>query len=546
MAELDSGTGPPHEGNSTGNRDHADSADRDGHSTAEIVMLHHRHSPGPQTNRPLSVTAFYVAVACWLLLFPACAAPHRELVNDLRRQTRWDRLPSTEVDDTPQVALTSHHAERDSRDPGPSGTANSRLVASAPPAQQIPFEALPQLEALALTSNPTLQRLRQQVEAAKARADYVGKLPDPAVGANVFVTPIETAAGSQRANLTVMQLLPWLARLDAQTQQACLEAMAIQQKYEVERLKVISDLRSASYRLYVIGKEIESTRANQELLKNLIDAASGMIDVGRASPADVRLGTVEYGKLEERLLTLRQQLASTKAELNRLVGRDAAAPVQILQQLNVTLPEWSHAMLRQLALDNQPAIAAAQIRARASQWGIEVARLRRRPDLTLSASWFAIEDNRLPSSVVNVGEDAWSLGAQITIPLWRRKYDAMEREAHWKEAASLVSVEEVTQRVDALLRDLWEQARSAHETAELYRGTILPEAKQTLDVDTRSYAEGTVQFDRVLQDFGSLLTLELGYHRAIGQLATALARIQQVAAVELTVPGSSPLAVPGV
>ena len=89
------------------------------------------------------------------------------------------------------------------------------------------------------------------------------------------------------------------------------------------------------------------------------------------------------------------------------------------------------------------------------------------------------------------------------------------------------------QRYDSLLRDLWEQAKAANETATLYEDTILPQARDTLDADQESYANGNVEFDRVIRDFRSVVTLELGYHRAIGQLATAVARIRQATGIEL-------------
>ena len=138
------------------------------------------------------------------------------------------------------------------------------------------------------------------------------------------------------------------------------------------------------------------------------------------------------------------------------------------------------------------------------------------------------------AAVLDVGQDAWSVGASVSIPLWERKYDAIEQEARWKHAASHASVDESMQRYDAVLRDLWEQAKAADETANLYKATILPQAKDTLAADQQSYANGTVDFDRVIGDFRNLLTLELGYHRAIGQLATALARIRQATGTELS------------
>lgn len=409
----------------------------------------------------------------------------------------------------------------------------SANATAAPIATIKAVDSLRILELDALNLNPRLRSLAQQAQAAQAKARYVDKLPDPKLGANVFTHPIETAAGSQRANMSLVQLLPSLKRLNAQEQQACFEAMALQQVYHAERLKVVGDVRALWFRLYVLSKQIETITANQRLLKSLTDIANAAIATGKAGSGDVLLGTVEYSKLEEQLLILRQQVESTQAEINRLVGRSAATQIDGPQSIDVNLPDWSHQMLTQRAIDNQPAIAAAQIQTQATRWGLEVARLQRRPDLALNANWYEIDGNRPPTGIVDVGQDAWSLGAQVSIPLWADKYDAMEQEARWKHAASHASVDDTVQRFDALLRDLWEQAKTTSETAELYKSTILPQAKQTLAADQQAFVNGSVEFDRVMRDFRTVLTLELGYHKAIGQLATALARIEQAVGTKL-------------
>ncbi len=390
------------------------------------------------------------------------------------------------------------------------------------------------LEAYAVAANPSLIKLQRETNAAWAKTRYIDQLPDPKIGANVFASAIETAAGSQRANLTVSQLLPWLPRLDAQAQQACFEAIALQQVYAAQRLKVVGDVRALWYRLYVIGKQIETNEANQKLLESLIDVANARVSTGAATQGDVLIGTLEYSQIEEQLITFRQQQVSAIAEINRLLGRPASTPIHGPNQFNVALPDWNHAMLRQLAWENQPEIAAAQTRTQASRWGIEVAQLKRKPDVALSAAWFAIDNNRPTPSIVDVGRDAWSIGASVSIPLWERKYDAIEQEASWKHSAAQASVEDSRQRYDALLLDLWEKAKAADETVRLYKTTILPQAEETLAADQLSYSTSSVEFDRVIRDFRNLLTLELGYHRAVGQLATALARIKQATGTELS------------
>ena len=438
--------------------------------------------------------------------------------------------------------LSAQTADEDVRDDekepaeAPGDELTLDLDTEDPPAAAVPLiygGELSELEAIAVAQNPVLTRISREYEAAVAKSDYVDALPDPTVAGNVFITPIETAAGSQRANLTLSQKIPSLARLEAQARQACLEAMAIQQIYASERLKIVGDLRAKWFQLYVIGKQIGINTENQELLESLIKVASARVETGDATQGDVLSATVEYSKLEERLVSLRQQQVSIVADINRLLGREAETPVEAARELALTMPEWSHAMLRQVAWEHQPDIVAANIRTQATQWGLEVARLKRRPDFSLNASWFGIEGNRPTPNIVDVGRDAWAIGGSVTIPISRRKYDAIEREASWKHQASHASVEELRQRYDSLLRDLWEQAKAANETATLYEDTILPQARDTLDADQESYANGNVEFDRVIRDFRSVVTLELGYHRAIGQLATAVARIRQATGIEL-------------
>ena len=416
---------------------------------------------------------------------------------------------------------------------GPSSGASS-----APDGSQ----SLAQLEAIASASNPALQRLEQQVQAAWAKTGHVDRLPDPTVGANLFVSPIETAAGSQRANLSVSQMIPWLERLDAKAQQACYEAMAAQQALDAERLKVVADVRAAWFRLFVLGRQVETNKANQQLLKSLIEVANARVATGAAAQGDVLLGTLEISRLEEQLITFRQQIESVKAHVNRVTGREASFPVAIPQTLEASLPGWSYESLVQLAVEHQPAIEAARLHTHATRWGVEIARLERRPNFAVNATWFGIDNNRPATSVVDVGEDSWSLGAQMSLPVWSRKYDALENEANWKHQASYSTVEDVTRRFDARLRDLWEQAVAADRIRQLYAETILPQARQTLDADQQSYANGTVEFDRVVRDVRNVLTLEDGLHRATGQLATALARIEEAVGTAVAVPHEASIA----
>jgi outer membrane protein TolC len=283
--------------------------------------------------------------------------------------------------------------------------------------------------------------------------------------------------------------------------------------------------------LYVLARQIETTRADQAQLESLVRTANARIATGGAQPGDVLMATLELSNQQEQLLTYRQQVASTMAELNRLAGRDAHTPLCLPQTLDIALPEWNHPMLLGIALQSQPELNAARLRTAARRWGIQVARLKRRPDVTVSGGWIVMD---APGAIEpDAGADSWTVGVSTSVPLWHHKYNAMLAEASQQHVAAFASEEEVAQRLDATLRDLWEQARAAQRTVDLYENSILPQARQTFEADQQSLANNTVTFDRVIRDYRTLLTLELGYHRALGQLATAIARIQQTVGVDL-------------
>jgi outer membrane protein TolC len=244
------------------------------------------------------------------------------------------------------------------------------------------------------------------------------------------------------------------------------------------------------------------------------------------------MATLELSSLEEQLLGYRQELAATAAEVNRLAGRDPSFPVAPPAALDARLPAWNHDLLRTVALEAQPELAAARLQTAATRWGYEVARLKQRPDVTFGAGWMVMAADQADPSP-GAGNDAWTLNVSTNLPIWHQKYEAQRSEAARQHFAAHASEDEVALRLQAELRGLWEQALAAQRTVELYERTILPQARQTFEADQKSLANGAVTFDRVIRDYRTLLAMQLGYHKALGQLATTLARIRQAVGVDL-------------
>lgn len=394
------------------------------------------------------------------------------------------------------------------------------------------FETLGDLEAAALSNNPTLRRMQEEAAAAWAKTGYVTKLPDPTLSGMFFGDSMNFVPDRQLAELQYMQMIPWIGRLKAEGQQAHFEAMAAENDFQAERLRVISELRMAWFKLYVLTKQISTTQADQAQLESLIKTANARVATGDAQPGDVLMATLEMSSLQEQLLGYRQQLIATTAELNRLAGRESRFPITPPTTIDAELPQWDHDLLHHIAMGAQPELNAARLRTAATRWGVEVARLKRRPDVSVGASWMVMAADAAVAAPGD-GNDAWTLNVSTTLPIWHKKYDAIVNEASRQHFAAHATEDEVALRIDATLRDLWEQAKAAQQTVELYEKSILPQARQTFEADQKSLVNNTVTFDRVIRDYRTLLNLELGYHKALSQLATTLARIRQTVGVDL-------------
>ncbi len=483
-------------------------------------------------HRTLKLSRWAVTLAATLVCCWGCETSKQQLVHSTPPHMPAPDEPTataTLTTTTVEVRLVSDRQVDDGpQQIPPPETQTPEPLTETPPEL---VETLEDLEASAMANNPTLWRMQQEAAAAWAKTGYVSKLPDPTVSSMVFAPPMHFEPDRQLADIQVMQMIPWLGRLKAEGQRAHLEALVAETQYAAERLRVIGDLRATWFKLYVLSKQIDTTTADQAQLESLITTANARVRTGDAQPGDVLMATLELSSLQEQLISYRQQIAATTAELNRIVGREASVPVLPPARIEAELPDWNYDLLRQMAMEAQPELQAARLRTAATQWGIEVARLKRRPDLTFGVGWVVMD---APGAMMpDAGRDSLTLGVTASIPIWHRKYDAMTAESSHAHYAAHASEDEVVFRLEALLFDLWEQARANQRTVELYEQTILPQARQTFEADQQSLMNNTVTFDRVIRDYRTLLNLELGYHRALGQLAITLARIRQTVGVEL-------------
>ena len=129
----------------------------------------------------------------------------------------------------------------------------------------------------ALDKNPDINAAEDIARAKAERIPQVTALPDPILSTKTLPEPVRTAEGDNYFILGVTQKLPVPEKLDTKGRVALEETRISLERLQQTRLRVIADVKRAYFQLYVLDKSIEITRANQDLLRGLIDVARSQV-----------------------------------------------------------------------------------------------------------------------------------------------------------------------------------------------------------------------------------------------------------------------------
>lgn len=408
------------------------------------------------------------------------------------------------------------------------------LAPPASPADTIELPANPTAEdyvQLALSRNPSLHAAAQRVRRLEERIAQVTSLADPMLQIAPFGEMADTAAGRVAAMATVSQRLPFPGRLDARGRLAAQDVAIAEQELEHTRLTVAANTRRAYWTLYEAAHSIAITHQNRILLVQMREVIQAKYRAGAASQESVLRVAVELGTLDKALLGLHQQRDSAAAMLNTLIDRpvNSSIPDPATIELTACSPRLDDLLNR--ARRSNPAIMIARARLVRFREQRQLAHLDRFPDLTLSATYNIV--NKTGLSPVRNGDDQWWIGFGINLPIWHERLDAGEREAMRGvlEASGLVASEQ--NLVDFRVRDALLRVQSQFRQAALLRDTIVPNAKQTVEASLSGYRGGSVDFITLIDNWQTLLDLELMYQANLAHLERSFADLQEAVGQDL-------------
>ncbi|MBI1337747.1 MAG: TolC family protein [Phycisphaera sp.] len=384
-----------------------------------------------------------------------------------------------------------------------------------------PKSGVDEYVALALANNPSILAAKHKIERLAQRVPQATSLDDPMFQVSPIGEMAQTAAGQVGLMTGVSQKIPFPGKLDTRGRIAQQDVAMATAELAQTRLRVAADTRKAYWDHYANVRAVEVMEHSRSLLEQIKSVAEAEYKAGTRTQGDVLRASVELANLENELVTLKRMRETSRAMLNQLMDRATDAPLPEPAEVGPTVVTQRLDDLLTRAAQDNPALSKAREKNEQMRQMLHLAKLGRLPDLTVGATYNAVEAKGL-SKAAN-GKDQWWFSFGINLPIWTQKYDAAQREAlrGMMESAAELSAEQ--NRVAFAVQEAYLRIEAQRQLVTYFEDTILPQARQMVEASTSGYRAGSVDFLTLVDNWRKLLGFEVMRHRAVAQWEQAAA-----------------------
>lgn len=250
------------------------------------------------------------------------------------------------------------------------------------------------------------------------------------------------------------------------------------------------------------------------------------------SMSDVLRIQIEMAELENNLEALRSNRKAAEARFNSLLNRDQDLPVQTSDSLAQKLFSIEdNAVLDSIILSN-PMLSMLEAEANAYKAKAEMDKKMSLPMFGIGLQYSIMaknsEEMARMSGMSNMnGMDMVMPMIKISIPIFRRKYNAQQRESrHYREASEL-KYEDTLNQLHAEYIALKQQLADASRKIDLYTKQQ-DLSRSTYQLMIREFSAGTTSLTDIIQLERQLLDYSLKKSEAVAGYNTLIASLEKL------------------
>lgn len=215
-----------------------------------------------------------------------------------------------------------------------------------------------------------------------------------------------------------------------------------------------------------------------------------------------------------------------RTTFNNLLNRDENERVVIGDSLHAE--SISENFRKDSLLSNNPVLNELDLKIKASEASEIAAQKQGLPKLGVGLD-YAIVGKRNDVSMPDNGKDILMPMLSVSIPIFRKNYDAVEKEQQIMQQSYLLQKKEITNVLTSTYEVIWFQTQQQKELIDLYNEQI-QQTNQTLNLLFSAYSNSGKDFEEVLRMQQQLLKYEKMKATAEVQYQIALANLNYITA----------------
>lgn len=464
----------------------------------------------------------------------------------------------------------------------------SWIIASS---QQYPDSLLRYLE-IAAKNNPGVVQKFNEYEAALQKIPQAGSLPDPQLSIGVFLKPMELVDGKQVADLRLMQMFPWFGVLKYGKDEMSLMAKAKFELFRDAKLQVFYDVQRSWYDLYKVQKDISISEKNVEILKiierlalirfkaapsgsvsstssgfgtassesqnSFAGKVSGMPTMGNnqgnsasvssdqssssmqsgamgsstsnSGLADMYRIQIETGDLENNIAFLKNQERTISALFNSYLNRSSVTKVFTGQILSADSLGFSLIAVNDSMLAKNPMLNMLEFEKQSIEARKKMVTRMGYPMVGLGLNYSPISKSATAMGDPEMnGKDMIMPMMTVTLPVYRKKYNAMKTEADLLSAATSQEYRTTSNSLQTEYYQAVQQFQDAKRRVKLYENQYQL-ASKSLELMLKSFSTSSSTLTDVLRVRQQTLDYELKQVEAVADFNTAIAWLKRLMA----------------
>jgi cobalt-zinc-cadmium efflux system outer membrane protein len=383
----------------------------------------------------------------------------------------------------------------------------------------------------ALQNNPQLRAARSQTAAAKTRVNQVTSWDAPQLGVEFFQTPVQSFPNPLKDQMEmdyfVQQMFPFPGKLSAMGRAAEANSNMFEQGYNALERKILRDLKSAYYELYLIQHKIQINAENQDLMRRFVEISNKQYEVGMGKQPDILRAQTELSTLINDGLNLQKEKRAIEAMINTILSRPANAPLGYVPDIEINIPQWTFEQLRPLALEARPELKAMNFNIDMNKAELSLSKREYFPDLMIRVMY---------KDMAMTSKDFWSAMVGMSIPLspWSGgKYTSKVQENELNVKRAEEDLSNMTNMTLFEVQDANVRVQTNQNLVLLYKNTVIPQAEQTLQSTIAAYQTGKTEFLMLIDAYRMVLMSKLDYYMSVMDYMASQAALEQAVGLDI-------------